>query len=119
MSQTLKSQNSILNMLQETKDKKFKENEWGKRHVRAFKSGQDGLGGAYVEMLKGWARYADAHRSRYESGVSECAYTGEEWERIGRSLLGLLSCEIGNLDGGTMDGLIREILTNEEFDADA
>jgi hypothetical protein len=70
-----------------------------------------------VGLLKGWIDYTNQHAARYESGIGDDGVLGPEWESIGRGILGLLNGESGRLDCGTLDSLIRNVLSSEGFDA--
>lgn len=69
-----------------------------------------------VEMLRGWLRYADACAERYGSRVGDDGVLGPLWARIGDGLLGLLNGELGALDAGTFDTLIRDVLRDQGMD---
>lgn len=98
----------------------FGKNQWGKRHAEcwngaAFGAGHDRakLPEALALMIRGWVCYADAYRAAYEGGIEGDRVLGREWEQIGRALLDLLIGDLGPLDGGTLDGLLRSVLKNE------
>lgn len=91
---------------------------WSTRHLKAVTSPGTGFERAYVEMLRGWLRYADVHATRYDSGIGDDGVLGPLWARIGDALLGLLNGDLGNMDGGTLDGIIRDTLLAEDFDPD-
>ena len=67
-----------------------------------------------LHMLEGWLEYADQYRNRYLSGIQSDYFIGPLWFDIGQALLGLLNGEIGRLDGGTLDGIIRDTLDYED-----
>lgn len=67
-------------------------------------------------MVQGAATYADAHAKRYESKIGDDGVLGPAWCDILRGVLTLLNGEMGRLDGGTVDGLIRDMLQAEGFD---
>lgn len=71
-----------------------------------------------VGLIKAWAAYADDHMSAYGSGIGEDHVLGNEWADIGYALLGMLNGELGAMDGGTLDRIIRESLDAEGFNAD-
>lgn len=68
-----------------------------------------------ISLLKGWLRYADEYEKRYESSIGKDMILGPCWARIGESLLGMLNGELGRLDGGSLDNIIRETLKDEGF----
>lgn len=92
----------------------FQGNKWGERHYRAFERDTTGI----AAMLRAWAHYADSHRSRYGSPVGDDGFLGPEWGRIGRGILALLNGEIGGMDGGTLDGMIRDIAKANGIDSE-
>lgn len=99
-------------------------NQWGKRHAAAWGHATSlgivsPLCGAISGMVKAWIAYADAHHERYNSSIGQDHVLGVEWESIGHSLLGLLNGDLGELDGGTLDGMIRAIAKNEGLDLDS
>lgn len=85
------------------------EGPWRARHVAALQAPRDFERGI-VPLLVGWATYADEHYTRFESVIGDDYVLGPEWAKIGDALLGLLNGELGRLDGGSLDGAIREIL---------
>ncbi len=64
-------------------------------------------------LLIGWLKYADSHKHQYGSGIGDDGVLGPCWQDIGVGLLGLLNGHLGKLDGGTLDALIRTVLTAE------
>lgn len=93
------------------------DNGWATRHISAINAPR-GAEVGIVSLLRGWMQYADTHSQRYESGIGEDGVLGDEWVKIGDALLGLLNGELGRLDGGSLDGLIRDTLRAEGFDPD-
>ena len=92
-------------------------NGWAARHDSAInfpKRNEE----AIVLMLKGWADYAVTHEQRYESLIGEDGVLGEEWERLGKALRGLLNGETGRLDCGTLDGFILRTLARHGVSTD-
>jgi hypothetical protein len=71
-----------------------------------------------VELFKGWLKYADFHRHKFESGIGEDGVLGPAWANIGASLRALLNGVCGRLDCGTLDGIICRVLEAEGFDPD-
>lgn len=90
---------------------------WVERHVNAIYNPKGAEIGV-VSLLRGWLEYANTHKELYESGIGQDGFLGEHWEAIGHALLALLNGDCGRLDCGTLDGLIRDVLTAEGFDAD-
>lgn len=96
--------------------KKPNDTGWQDRHVEALYRPR-GFEAAIVGALEAWARYADEHRARYESGVGEDGFIGPEWANMGRAIRALLNGETGRLGCGTLDGFIVDTLASEGFDA--
>lgn len=67
-------------------------------------------GRAFCKLLEGFEEFAAEHKRRYESLIGEDYYTGEHWKAIGEALQGLLNCEIGGFDPGSIDKNIREVM---------
>lgn len=91
---------------------------WTARHLSAVTQPAPGFESAYVGMLRGWLLYADIHRERYDSGIGADYVLGPQWARIGAGLRDLLNGELGRMDAGTLDALIANTLTAEDFDPD-
>jgi hypothetical protein len=87
---------------------------WQTRHIAALKVPRD-FERSIVEMLEGWARYADEHKRRYESRVSDDHVMGEGWQAVGRAIHTLLDGETGRLDCGTLSSFIYNTLEFEGF----
>lgn len=83
---------------------------WQTRHNNAVTAPRQGFEAGIVAMLRGWATYAAAHQQAYESRIGDDGVLGPEWQAIGEALLGLLNGDLGRLDGGTLDGFIRDTL---------
>jgi len=110
-------QHLIEKMLRDTKSKRFHENPWGIRHVATWNSPLSAEVGI-VHLIEGAATYADVHRERYESKVGDDGILGPAWEAIVRSCLTMLNGELGRLDGGTLDKLLRDMLREEGIEPD-
>jgi hypothetical protein len=92
----------------EAEQREFRGNAWGKRHVGAWigpKEHEQGL----RDAIYGWAMIAESHLRRYGSPIGDDGVLGPAWKQIGEGLIDLLNGEIGALDGGSLDGLIRTI----------
>ncbi len=90
--------------------------DWKERHNAAVSMWQvmpteRPFESSMVQMLSAWARYADNHRTRYQSPIGEDYVLGREWTAIGLGLRGLLNGDCGpRLDCGTLDGFILDTL---------
>jgi hypothetical protein len=71
---------------------------------------------ALVIMLQGWLAYADAHRAAFDSLISEDGVLGPSWLDIGKAMLTMLNGELGRMDGGTLDGVIRDAMLKNGVD---
>jgi len=104
----------INDSLDKTGPKSFKENRWGQQHCRAWQTQPP-----IVRMITGAAMYADTHRKRYGSSIGEDGFLGPQWEAIIRGIRALLNGECGELDCGTLDSLLCEMLELEAIPVDA
>jgi hypothetical protein len=102
---------------------------WKLRHLQAMaepfgtmqgnqRAGVNGLERALVIMLRGWLEYAESYKARFESEIGDDYVLGNEWFAIGVAMLSLLNGDLGRLDGGTLDAIIRDNLTEQGFDCD-
>ena len=92
-------------------------NDWQERHLAALRRPgvrEDGV----VHLLQGWLSYASGYSFRFNSNIGDDRVLGEEWFAIGVALLGLLNGELGRLDAGTLDAIIRDNLIEQGFDPD-
>lgn len=71
---------------------------------------------AVVLMVRGWLEYAESHKAAYQSNIGDDYVLRDEWYKIGEALLGLLNGNIGRLDAGTLDEIIRDNLIEQGFD---
>lgn len=79
----------------------------------------DNAGAAIVDLLKAWAKYADAYANEFDgSRIGDDGVLGDEWQDIGKAILGLLNGPTGALDCGTVDRLVRKIATAYGLDGD-
>lgn len=69
-------------------------------------------------MCSDWAEYGLEHHERYESRLADDYVLGPAWAKIGEGLLALLNGDLGRLDGGSLDGMIRMALQAQGFDPD-
>lgn len=91
-------------------------NGWGDRHVRAWQA-PCGPERPIRSLIVGLAQYADTHRDRFESDISEDYLLGRDyWLSMWKGARGLLNGELGRLDGGTLDGLLIDILEAAGFE---
>ena len=93
------------------------DNGWGTRHVHAWIMPRD-LESGIVQLIKGWAAYADAHALEFDSTLASDGYLGPYWRDMGQNIIGLLSGCLGRLDGGILDGIIRECWVAHGFTVD-
>jgi hypothetical protein len=110
-------EHTILVHKDKTFRKHFESNEWGARHVTAWNAGHP-----IATLCTALARYADDHRARYESSLGDDGVLGPAWLDMLRSIRTLLNGELGQLDGGTIDGLLYDMaeaagFEREELDA--
>jgi len=92
--------------------------DWMDRHHSALTAPRTEFEKSFVELLSGWLRYADAHHNAYGSGIGADYILGPAWAQIAGGLITLLNGDLGRLDGGTLDGLLRRTLTAEDLDGE-
>lgn len=63
-----------------------------------------------VKLFKAWGEYAEAFRAVNEIPIGEDGYCGPYFEEIGHGLNGLLSADIGRLDGRTLNTFYLDTL---------
>jgi hypothetical protein len=97
---------------------------WATRYADAMVEGSMFTGpalkhsGGMAQLVFGWAAYADAHRAQFGSVVGDDSFLGPHWGEIGVMLTHLLNGDIGRLDGGLTDTLIRDIAELNGIDLD-
>lgn len=91
-------------------DPKHKNENWARRHIEAQSPVKD--------MIRAWIAYAVWHTTRYQAVLKNDYMMGAAWGRIGYDLLVLLNGNLGSLDGGTLDHIIRHNLEVQGFDPD-
>lgn len=91
--------------------------QWKERHISAM-TAPHGVERPIVEMLNGWSRYAVAYRQRYESEIGTDSVLGHAWLNVAKGIHEMLNGEIGRLDAGTLDSVIRAELQVCGFDPD-
>ena len=115
------SYGDYVNKLNEkTTAKAFKENQWGERHVRAWKD-PEGVERPIVGLIEAWITYADEYNNQWRSqDAGYAGYTiggdgvlGKGWEEIGDGIRTLFNGELGRLDGGTLDQIMCHIFEQE------
>jgi len=70
---------------------------------------------AILGLLRGWLVYADEHKERFEGEIGEDYFLGPAWAVIGGNIRTLLNGETGRLDCGTLDGVLCDTLTNQNY----
>jgi len=101
-------------------------NGWKRRHLEAMAEPCGTLRpdkaasheSAMVLMVRGWCEYAQSHKDQFGSEIGDDRVLGDEWMAIGQAMLGLLNGDLGRLDGGTLDAIIRDNLNEQGFDPD-
>ena len=94
------------------------DDEWARRHLRAWLT-PDSAERALRDLIVGLGRYGVEHQLAHSQQIGEDGYLGPVFETMARSLLALLNGDIRRFDGGTLDGLIRDIGRENGFDAEA
>lgn len=93
------------------KGSQFDLTSWARQHFSAFNNG-DGFA-CLADTVKSAAKYADTYFGRYESRIGQDAVLGPAWKGILQGCLTLLNGELNGLDAGSMDKLIRSMLSLE------
>jgi hypothetical protein len=89
------------------------QNQWGASHVAAWNKPHP-----VASMVRSLAKYADDYAERYESTLGSDYVLGKAWLEMAKGTLTLLNGELGGLDGGTMDSLIRDMMRAAGFTED-
>lgn len=97
---------------------------WQDRHDAAVQLPRNGqprkdFETAIVEMIKGWAKYAEDYVVLYDSPIGQDGVLGDYWEAIGDGLRGLLNGATGRLDCGTLDGYILRTMAGNGVSTDS
>lgn len=87
-------------------------------HRKVLEGDTNKVSAALVAMLKGWEGYADAHRTRYETGIGTDYVLGDYWAEMGLCIKRLLDGETGGLDCGSIAHNIIEAIRAEGFETD-
>lgn len=86
---------------------------WAHNHLYAWQLEKHPI----VGMIKAWAKYADEHEKQYGQPIGKDYFLGQRyWKEMGEALRGLLNGDLGQLDGGILDGLILDIMDNVGID---
>ena len=94
------------------------ETGWRERYLYAVRHPTHEVEMPLLTMIQGWIDYARSHEARFNSRIGDDRVLGDEWFAIGAAMLGLLNGDLGRLDGGTLDTIIRDNLEEQGFDAD-
>ncbi len=99
--------------LKDRSNTSLNKNGWATRHYNALVVPDVATEMPLCSMLRGWADWADEHRTRYESPIGHDQVIGIEWLRIGCALRGLLNAEVGRIDCGSVDGWLLDTAQRE------
>ena len=95
-------------------------NGWGARHADGMHQPRPGHEAALVGLVNALAEYIDGHATM-DYKVADDGYCGPYWRDIASAAVKLLSGPTGEparLDGGTMDGMLRDLAELAGFDSD-
>lgn len=95
------------------------EERWGQAHLDAFfgrNCSKGTQGRAIASMTRALAEYADAHEKMFECPIGDDHVLRPHWADMVRAVRGMLNGETGNLDCGTMDRLLCDMLRAERFE---
>ena len=84
------------------------------RHIRAVSS-PDSSEKPLIDLIQFLHDFRKNHAKNSDSPLAEDSYTGPIWLEILKGARGLLSTELGRLDGGILDSYILEELTEAGF----
>lgn len=74
---------------------------------------------AIIGLLTHWSNYAECHAREFDFLVGHDRVLGDDWEKIGDALRGLLNGITGpRLDCGTLDGFILETMKAHGVEVD-
>ena len=99
----------------------YKSESWKNRHVRAWLSPK-GFEVPITAMVSALGDYRVEHEARYGSKIGEDHFMGKLYLDLARTIIKLLNGEIGRLDGGSVEQLVRRQLgaagfTEDEIDS--
>jgi hypothetical protein len=104
---------SIAECIVKGRDPRF---EWMRRHMMAWElsdagesTGKMKLEATVRDLVIAWARHGEAHRIVHGTNIGEDQYLGFAWKAQAQALLMMLNGELGRLDGGTLDKIIRAV----------
>lgn len=69
-------------------------------------------------LIDGLMSYAVDHEARYGSKLGEDGVLGEAWADALRGVRGLLNGELGDLDGGLLDGALCNLYREAGFEGE-
>jgi hypothetical protein len=80
------------------------------RHSAAWLYPRRGSEVAIVGAIKAWLNYGDQYAAGVGAGdpIGTDGYAAPYWQTWGEQLRGLLSMDLGRLDGGTLDGILMD-----------
>ena len=118
----MRNSDLVKKLTSKVKDESFHENKWGERHFKAWTLPNTGSEAMIKSLIVGWIGYADQYHASTgfepSSTLAEDTYAGQYWIEIAHSIINLLSMDLGRLDGGTLDRIVREVAMNEGFTED-
>jgi hypothetical protein len=109
-----------LRRLMAEKPRPFSRPNWEQLHNDAVARPR-GFERAIVEGFVALNAIADAYKlAQFSAGdpIGTDGYACPYFEQMCNALIKLLSCDIGRLDGGTCDGAIRQLATDNDCDGD-
>ena len=91
-------------------------NAWKIRHDAAMRNPQ-GFEKPIVMMVTALKLYAEMHNTRYESRIGphlESDPISDGWRDMAIGLLSMLCGELGRLDAGTIDAMVRDLAAEND-----
>lgn len=114
---TTKQKGFARDLLLERAGSMEEKDDWKRRHAIAWRYPRTNEGGI-VALVTALATLVDAHAMTWDAAIGDDFYAGPYVEDIARAAIKLLSTDIGRLDGGTLDKLIRDIANLGGIDGD-
>jgi hypothetical protein len=94
-----------------------KADTWQNRHDEAWRSPR-GNERTIADLIRTLIRMADRYREQYEQAIGEDSYCGPVWLSIAQAAVAWLNTDVGRLDCGKLDSMIRAIAVDHGFTED-
>jgi hypothetical protein len=91
---------------------------WQSRHLVCWGARSASPAAALRDAIVAWANIAEAHDDAFSRRIGDDSVLGAAWKQMGHALITMLNGDLGGLDGGTLDKLIRDIAVASHVDLD-